>query len=54
MVREFSDVAGQRWTASESGFYVGEPDLPEHDGFVEDILAGVKFRRERGQHGEAQ
>ena len=44
MVREFSDAAGEKWTVTESGLYFGAPGLPENDGFVEGILAGVEFR----------
>jgi hypothetical protein len=49
MVREFSDAAGEQWTASESGLYFGAPGMAENDGFVEGILAGVEFRSHRGQ-----
>lgn len=48
-MRQFTDAAGEQWTASESGFYFGDADLPENDGFVEGVMAGVEFRSEGGQ-----
>jgi hypothetical protein len=48
MVREFSDDTGERWTASESGFYF-DNDFPQDEAFSEGAIADVEFRSERGR-----
>ena len=49
MLREFSDAAGERWTASETGSYFSDGDFPEDDVFSEGTIADVEFRSERGR-----
>lgn len=48
MAREFSDGTGDRWTASESGFYFDDGEFPEDETFSERTMADVEFRSERG------
>ena len=54
MVREFSDEAGERWTAAETGSYFSDADFPDGDFpddavFSEGTIADVEFRSERGR-----
>jgi hypothetical protein len=48
MLREFSDATGERWTASENGFYF-DHDFPQDEVFSEGAIADVEFRSERGR-----
>jgi hypothetical protein len=48
MMREFSDATGERWTASESGFYFDD-DFPQDEVLSEGAIADVEFRSERGR-----
>jgi len=48
-MRTFTDSAGKKWTARETGIYFGSGAVTEDDSLPQDCMAFLSFQSETGE-----